>query len=194
MASSGLRPRRAIVLIGVSALSGVALSVAGSSRAELGAVAVSSAGTPRILYTSDVAYPANEIYVADPSRRKPVGRLTLGKAPPCRRYAGNWCGWDAPEPSPDGRKVAAWFRHQVTFPEVTPDTATLYVLSADGRRRIPIIRNVRLRRFDDPFVRWSPDSRLVAYWDSTAWHVLRADGKGQVFGTALALSAEPGLA
>ncbi len=162
------------------------------SRAGTDAAAAPEAnGAARILYASDAAYPANQIYVADPTGRKPIGRLTFGKAPPCRRWIGNWCGWDAPEPSPDGRKVAMWFRHHDQIE--TPDSATLYVSRAYGRGRIPIERNVRLSRFDDPFVRWSPDSRFVAYWsDAEYWRVFRADGKGRAFNTPQAWWPKPG--
>lgn len=171
--------RGSIVLVGVSAVVAVALVAAVNSRAGADVVATPGAvGAARILYASDSAYSANEIYVAEPTGRRPVGRLTFGKAPPCRRWLGNWCGWDAPEPSPDGRKVAMWFRHHEEPGK--RDSATLYVSGADGRGRIPIERNVSLSRFNDPFVRWSPDSRFVAYWGTAAWHIYRADGKRAV--------------
>lgn len=107
---------------------------------DAGVVGSKAATSTRILYASDAAFPSSEIFVADPSGRSPVGRLTFGKTLPCRRWIGNYCGWDAPEPSPDGHKVLMWFRHQSEVPG--PDTATLFVSRADGRGRIPIVRNV----------------------------------------------------
>ena len=51
-----------------------------------GAAAASQAARPaRILYASDWAFPANQIYVADPAAGKPMGRVTFGPAPACRR-------------------------------------------------------------------------------------------------------------
>ena len=126
----------------------------------------------RILYASDAAFPSSEIYVADPNGRNPVGRLTFGKTPPCRRWIGS--GWQAPEPSPDGGRVLMSFRHQSDVPG--RDTATLFVSRADGRGRIPIVRNVPVCRCQAVAAAWSPDSRYIAYRSSEQWHVVGADG------------------
>ena len=143
-----------------------------------GAAAASQAARPaRILYASDWAFPANQIYVADPAAGKPIGRVTFGPAPACRRWLGNWCGFDAPEPSPDGRKVLIWFRHHT--PGAGKDLATAYVSRADGRgRRITVASAVPLSRFDDPLAGWSSDSRRIAYRSEGQWHVVGANGKG----------------
>ena len=157
------------------ALAAVALACAAYSSSGADAVAASEAdGAARILYASDASYPSNEIYIADPTGRKSVGRLTFGNTPPCRRWIGNYCGWDAPEPSPDGRKVLMWFRHQSDVPG--PATATLFVSRADGRGRIPIVRNVPVCRCQAVAAAWSPDSRYIAYRSSEQWHVVGADG------------------
>lgn len=143
-----------------------------------GAAAASQAARPaRILYASDWAFPANQIYVADPAAGKPMGRVTFGPAPACRRWLGNWCGFDAPEPSPDGRKVLIWFRHHT--PGAGKDLATAYVSRAGGRGGpITVASAVPLSRFDDPLAGWSSDSRRIAYRSEGQWHVVGADGKG----------------
>lgn len=157
----------------------LAVAVCAQSGAGLDGVAAASetAGPARILYASDWAFPANQIYVADPAARKPIGRVTFGRAPACRRWIGNWCGFDAPTPSPDGRQVLMWFRHH--NPNLGKDRATAYVSRADGRgRRITVAGDVPLSRFDDPVAGWSPDSRRIAYQSEGQWHVVGANGKG----------------
>ena len=159
----------------------IALVVAASAQSGAGldgvAAASETAGPARILYASDWAFPANQIYVADPAARKPIGRLTFGPAPACRRWPGNRCGFDAPTPSPDGRLVLVWFRHH--NPNLGKDLATAYVSRADGRgRRITVASDVPLSRFDEPLAGWSPDSRRIAYLSEGQWHVVGANGKG----------------
>jgi len=128
-----------------------------------GSHAAPSAPPSRILYSSDWAGPA-QIYAADPSRRQVTGQLTFGPAPACSRRPGVSCGFAAPEPSPDGRRVLLSDYHYGAR------SATLFVARADGRRRLTLARDVPI----PVEAAWSPDSQRVAY-RSGDWHVVHAD-------------------
>ncbi len=146
-----------------------------------------AAASSRILYSSDWSGPA-QIHAADPSRRQATAQLTFGAAPACRRRPGVSCGFYAPEPSPDGRRVLFWDDHYLAR------ETTLYVARADGRRRVAVARNVPKSYIEPPPVAtWSPDSKRIAY-RSGDWHVIGADGtQDRIVARAPSWVPEPGI-
>lgn len=134
----------------------------GGPQVDDGARAV--AGVPRILYASDWSG-TSQIYAVDPSGRRATGQLTFGRAPAC--LPGNPCGFAAPSPSPDGRRVLFW-----DYSVQGPFRSSLFASLADGRQRH---RLGMLRSYPHEAV-WAPDSRRIAYTARDGIHVTTADG------------------
>jgi len=132
-----------------------------------GAMPTSQPATaPRILYASDWSG-TSQIYAVDPSGRRGTGQLTFGRAPAC--VPGNPCGFVAPTPSPNGRRVLFWdYVNQGRLER------TLFVSRADGRARLQLGSSLQ----NPPAAVWSPDSRRIAYTGTGGIHVVNADGSG----------------
>ena len=135
----------------------------GVRQVDDGARAV-AVGAPLILYASDWSG-VSQIYAVDPSGRRAAGQLTFGRAPACR--PGKPCGFAAPAPSPDGRRVLFWdYSIQGAL------ESSLFASLADGRspRRLGMMRSYPREAV------WAPDSRRIAYTGTDGIHVTTADG------------------
>ena len=148
------------------------IAVVGLADPSSGAIQTTAGSAAyRILYSSDWPGPT-QIYAVDPTGRAATGQLTFGPAPACSRRPGVACGFVAPKPSPDGRKVLFWDDHYGAR------ETTLFVARADGHGRRVVARSERLSSsLHFPEASWSPDSRRIAYLKGD-WHVVRADGTG----------------
>jgi WD40-like Beta Propeller Repeat len=118
----------------------------------------------RILYASDWVGPT-QIFAADPSGRAPPGQLTFarpdaGQMFPSSSGSCTWvaaCGYTAPLPSPDGRRLAYWSGGSVL-------PRTLWLAGADGSGARAIAKAGEAA--------WAPDSRRLAYSVDDTIHVL----------------------
>jgi Tol biopolymer transport system component len=156
-------PARVLTAGALLALVLAAASAASPSR-ELSATgrieASSASAATRILYSSDWSG-SFQVYAVDPTGRHAPGQVTFGPAPAC--IPANPCGYIAPVPSPDGRRLLFW-----DFVEGGPLERRLFVAAADGSNR-RLLARVNGFPFDAV---WAPDSRRVAYVGSAGVHVV----------------------
>ncbi len=126
----------------------------------------SAATAPRIVYSSDWSG-ARQIYSVDPRSPGKPAQLTPALQAFCNPEEP--CGFTAPQPSPDGRKIL--------FADVQScKGASLYVANADGTVRRRLGTHHGCGGFESA---WTPDSRRLAYGVDGSLYVANADGGGR---------------